>query len=192
MSKKSLVTVKKCVLVRGLTYPRSRSSAFLLRSDTGHWFRCQAAWGSGAMGETGPAWHSSSPQACTPACWQRSAWPPCKKQESGRSQKKSFFSIFLPLIFDYITCHPLDYVKHILTKICVAKIKDKLKDMDISLNNICFLGVQLVANTSNLNISKDIWKIVLLLSYYKNLGSQMDCLIRVYLPKHGRFASFIL
>ena len=42
--------------------------------------------------------------------------------------------------------------------------------MDISLNNIWFLGVRLVANTSNLNISKDIWKIVLLLSYYKNLG----------------------
>ena len=48
--------------------------------------------------------------------------------------------------------------------------KDKLEDMDISLNNIWFLGVRLVANTSNLNISKDIWKIVLLLSYYKNLG----------------------
>ena len=42
--------------------------------------------------------------------------------------------------------------------------------MDISLNNIWFLGVRLGANTSNLNISKDIWKIVLLLSYYKNLG----------------------
>ena len=42
--------------------------------------------------------------------------------------------------------------------------------MDISLDNIWFLGVRLVANTSNLNISKDIWKIVLLLSYYKNLG----------------------
>ena len=42
--------------------------------------------------------------------------------------------------------------------------------MDISLDNIWFLGVRLVANTSNLNISKDIWKIILLLSYYKNLG----------------------
>ena len=48
--------------------------------------------------------------------------------------------------------------------------KDRLEDMDISLNNIWFWGVRLVANTSNLNISKDIWKIVLLLSYYKNLG----------------------
>ena len=52
----------------------------------------------------------------------------------------------------------------------VVQTKDKLEDMDISLNNIWFLGVRLVANTSNLNISKDIWKIVLLLSYYKNLG----------------------
>ena len=48
--------------------------------------------------------------------------------------------------------------------------KDKLEDMDISLNNIWILGVRLGADTSNLNISKDIWKIVLLLSYYKNLG----------------------
>ena len=52
----------------------------------------------------------------------------------------------------------------------IRQVKDKLEDMDISLNNIWFLGVRLVANTSNLNISKDIWKIVLLLSYYKNLG----------------------
>ena len=55
-------------------------------------------------------------------------------------------------------------------QILVGGNKDKLEDMDISLDNIWFLGVRLVANTSNLNISKDIWKIVLLLSYYKNLG----------------------
>ena len=42
--------------------------------------------------------------------------------------------------------------------------------MDISLDNIWFLCVRLVANTSKLNIPKDIWKIILLLSYYKNLG----------------------
>ena len=38
--------------------------------------------------------------------------------------------------------------------------KDKLEDMDISLNNIWFLGVHLVAITYNLNISKDKWKIM--------------------------------
>ena len=49
----------------------------------------------------------------------------------------------------------------------VGRLKDKLEDMDISLDNIWLLGVRLVANTSNWNISKDIWKIILLLSYYK-------------------------
>ena len=46
--------------------------------------------------------------------------------------------------------------------------KDKLEDMDISLDNIWLLGIWLVANTSSLNISKDPI-IMYLLSYYKNL-----------------------
>jgi len=61
--------------------------------------------------------------------------------------------------------------------------KDKLEDMDISLDNIWFLGVGLVANTSNLNISKDIWKIILLLSYYKiwNIGGYLQSVSCLYI-----------
>jgi len=66
--------------------------------------------------------------------------------------------------------HRLEIFELWLAVSFVYQDKDKLEDMDISLNNIWFLGVRLGANTSNLNISKDIWKIVLLLSYYKNLG----------------------
>ena len=39
----------------------------------------------------------------------------------------------------------------------VILAKDKLEYMDISLDNIWFLGVRLVANTSNMKICKDIW-----------------------------------
>ena len=62
------------------------------------------------------------------------------------------------------------------------KLEDKLEDMDISLDNIWFLGVRMVANTSNLNISKNIWKIILLFSYYKiwDIGGHLQLVSCLY------------